>query len=183
MMMSPEQFIEAQKAQLTAFVGMSQKSFANVEKVVELNMNAAKSYLDDSAQAVQTLLSVKDVQELMAVSSSLGQPLAEKAVSYGKDVYELASGFASESTKLVEEKLAESNKSFVELFETASKNAPAGSEGVVALVKSAMTAANSAYDSMSKAAKQAVEMAESNVANVTSTAVKSTKVAAAKKAA
>lgn len=182
MLMSPEQFIEAQKSQVAALVGLSQKSFANVEKVVELNMNAAKAALDDSAQVVQTLLSVKDVQELMTVSSSLGQPLAEKAVSYGKDVYELSSGIANESAKLVEEKLAESNKSFVEMFEAASKNAPAGSEGVVALVKSAMGAANSAYDSMSKAAKQAVEMAESNVASVTSTAVKSTK-AAAKKAA
>ena len=40
------------------------------------------------------------------------------------------------------------------------------------MLKSAVAAANSAYDSVSKATKQAVEMAEANVAAATSAAVK-----------
>lgn len=183
MLTSPEQFIEAQKAQLNTLIGLSQKSFANVEKAVELNMNTAKSFLDDSAQAMQSILAVKDVQELVTVTSNVGQPMAEKGVDYGKEVYGLVSNMATEASKLLEEKLAEGNKSFVELFESASKNAPAGSESAVAFMKSAITAANSAYDSVSKAAKQAVELAESNVATATTTAVKATKAASAKKAA
>ena len=58
------------------------------------------------------------------------------------------------------------------------KNAPAGSEGIVTLVKSAMTAANSAYDQVNKATKQAVEVAEANIA----AAAKSTRPAARKAA-
>ena len=57
------------------------------------------------------------------------------------------------------------------------KNAPAGSENAVALVKSAMAAANNAYESVSKAAKQAADVAEANFTAVTNTAMKATQAA------
>ncbi|MFM8880762.1 MAG: hypothetical protein ACKOGK_00750, partial [Betaproteobacteria bacterium] len=52
-------------------------------------------------------------------------------------------------------------------IESMAKNAPAGSEGVVSFVKSAMAASNSAWDQVSKTTRQVVEMAEANVAAVT----------------
>ncbi|HEX4878378.1 MAG TPA: phasin family protein [Limnobacter sp.] len=179
-MMTPEQLLEIQKANLEKILGLSQKSFSNVEKVVELNLNAAKVALEDGVEAVKALSSAKDIQDFVAVSTSVAQPLSEKAVAYGKDVYALSSSFVSEAAKLVEEQVAESNKKFAELFETASKNAPAGSEGAVALMKSALTAANTAYESVSKATKQAVEMAEANVEAATKATLKATSAAAPK---
>ncbi len=44
------------------------------------------------------------------------------------------------------------------------KNAPAGTEGMVTLVKQAVSAANNAYEQVNKATKQAVEVAEANIA-------------------
>lgn len=172
MLISPEQILETQRTKLNALLGLGQKSFSNVEKIVELNLNAAKSYMEDAGEAIKALSSVKDIQELVSVSTAAGQPLAEKAVAYSKDLYKLQSGVASETAKLVEEQIAQVNKGFVELFESATKNAPAGTEGAVALVKSALTAANSAYDTVSKATKQAVEMAEANVAAATQATLK-----------
>jgi len=58
------------------------------------------------------------------------------------------------------------------------KNAPAGSEQAVTLVRSAMTAANNAYESVHKAAKQAADIAEANFTAVTNTAVKASQAAA-----
>ena len=60
------------------------------------------------------------------------------------------------------------------MIDTAAKNAPPGSETAVAMMRSAVAAASSAYDSLSKAAKQAVEMTEANVSAATNAAVKST---------
>ena len=180
MMMTPEQFLDVQKANLEKILGLSQQSFSNVEKVVELNLNAVKAYMEDSVEAVKALSSAKDIQEFVAVSTSVTEPLSEKAVSYGKDLYSLSSGIASEAAKLVEEQVAENNKKFVELFESASKNAPAGSESAVALMKSAITAANTAYDSVSKATKQAVEMAEANVEAATKATIKASNTATTK---
>ena len=48
------------------------------------------------------------------------------------------------------------------VVDTAVKNAPAGTENAVALVKSAVAAANNAYESVQKAAKQAADVAEAN---------------------
>lgn len=183
MLLSPEQILEVQKAQIAAFVGLGQKSFSNIEKAVELNMSTARNALDDGAQAIKSILDVKDVQEFMAVSSTISQPLAEKALGYSKEVYLLSSGMATETAKVLEDRLADNNKKMVEIFESASKNAPAGSESAVAMMKSAITAANSAYDSISKAAKQVVEMSENNVSTATTSAVKASKATTSKKAA
>ena len=180
MMMTPEQFLDVQKSNLEKILGLSQKSFSNVEKVVELNLNAVKTYMEDSAEAMKALSSAKDIQEFMAVSSSVAQPMSEKAVAYGKDLYALTSSFASETAKMVEEQVAESNEKLTELVETASKNAPAGSESAVALMKSALTAANTAYEGVSKATKQAVEMAEANMDAAAKATTKAANTATAK---
>jgi hypothetical protein len=58
------------------------------------------------------------------------------------------------------------------------KNAPAGSDVAVAAVKSALAAANSAYDSLTKVAKQATEIAEANIAAATAAVGKEKKKAA-----
>ena len=182
MFMSPEQYIDSLKDQLDALVGLSQESFSNLEKAVKLNMSTAKSVMNDGAGAIESVLSVKDVQELVTVSSSVGQPIAERAVDYWKALYTLSSSMSADAAKLLEGELAKGNKSLVELLDSAGKNAPAGSESAVAFMKSAISAANSAYDTVSKAAKQAVELAETNVATATTSVVKATK-ASAKKAA
>jgi hypothetical protein len=59
-----------------------------------------------------------------------------------------------------------------ELIDFAGKNAPAGSEPAMAMLKSAVAAANTAYDTFAKAAKQAVDMVESNVTAATNATVK-----------
>jgi hypothetical protein len=80
--------------------------------------------------------------------------------------------FSVKDPHVAEGQIAEANKKLVALIDTAAKNAPAGSETAVAMMKSAVAAANSTYDSLSKATKQAVEIAEANVAAATNAAVK-----------
>jgi hypothetical protein len=60
------------------------------------------------------------------------------------------------------------------LVDSASKNAPAGSENAVALMRSAVAAANNAFESVQKATKQAADVAEANLQAMTATAVKAT---------
>jgi hypothetical protein len=83
-------------------------------------------------------------------------------------VYEVASKTQAEMTKFAETQAAELNKNLSVLLEKFSKNAPAGSDVAVAAVRSALAAANSAYDSFNKVAKQATEIAESNFVAATS---------------
>jgi len=93
----------------------------------------------------------------------------EKAIAYSKSVYEVATNANAELSKVAERRVAEWNENFVSLLDKVSKNAPAGSDVAVAAVKSMLAAANSAYDNLTKAAKQATEIAEANVSAATET--------------
>ena len=181
-MMTPEQIVAAHKANVETLFGLTAKAFEGVEKLVELNLSAAKAALDESASNTQTALSVKDAQELVAMQANLFQPLAEKTAAYSRHLYDIATATTSEMTKAAEATAADAQKKFMSVVDTAVKNAPAGSENAVALVKSAVAAANNAYESVHKASKQAVEVAEANFQAMTSTAVKAASATKTKRA-
>lgn len=172
MFSTPNQIAELNKAQMDAVYALTHTMFAATEKLVDLNLAAAKALLDESAEKVQALYSVKDLQDLMAVTGGLAQPTVEKAVAYSRNLYGIASGASAEIGKVVEAQIAEGNKKVVELVDFAAKNVPAGSEPAVSMFKSAVAAANTAYDTLNKATKQAVDFVESNVAAATSATVK-----------
>jgi phasin family protein len=173
-MMTPEQLMAAQKANVETLFGLTHKAFEGVEKLVELNMQVAKTALAESADTTKAMLSVKDAQELMALQAGLLQPSAEKAAAYSRHLYDIAAATNAEVSKVAEEQMAEMQQKFMSMVDTMVKNAPAGTENAVALVKSAVAAANNAYESVHKAAKQAAEVAEANFQAVTTTAVKAT---------
>ena len=89
------------------------------------------------------------------------------------------------TAKAFEGKVAEGQAQFAALVDNAAKNAPAGSETAVAMMKSAVAAANNAFESVQKAVKQATDVAEANFNAVTTSATTAAKNAgaAAKKAA
>lgn len=176
---TPEQFAAAYQTSLETFFALAQTTFEGVEKMVELNLNAARASLEETVGKTKSLMSVKDPQEFLSFGASQFQPNAEKAVAYSRHLYDIASSTQAEFSRVAEAQIAEANKKLVAFIDTASKNAPAGSETAVAMVKSAVAAANSAYDTMTKAAKQAVEIAEANVAAATNAAVKTAGQAAA----
>ena len=173
----PDQFIAAQKAAFETLFGLTTKAFEGVEKLVELNMQVAKATLSEAAETAQAAMAVKDVQELMSLQSSLLQPAADKAASYSRHVYDIVAGANAEAGKAAEAHIAESQKKVLALVDNAVKNAPAGSESAVAMMKSAVTAANNAFETVQKAAKQANEVAEANFTSLTNSAVKATQTA------
>ena len=141
-MLTPEQILAAHKANLETVFGLTAKAFAGVEKLVELNVTAAKAALADASETTQAALSVKDAQQLMALQAGLMQPLAEKAASYSRHLYDIASGTGAEFGKAFEAQAADGQKKFASLVDSAAANAPAGSEAAVAVMKNAVSAAN-----------------------------------------
>ncbi|UUZ66204.1 phasin family protein (plasmid) [Polaromonas sp. P1-6] len=197
-MLTAEQMLAAQKANIETLFGLTNKAFEGVEKLVELNVTASKAALSEAGSHTQALLSVKDAQELLALQAGLIQPLAEKTAAYSRHLYDIASGTGAEFGKAFEAEVAEvqnrfaefgkvfaadaaeAQKTFVALVGNAAKNA-AGTETAVAVMKSAVTAANNAFESVQKAVKQAGEVAEANFNTVATGAVNATKTATTKK--
>lgn len=169
---SPEQFTAGNKASLDALFSIANAQFIAFERLSALNFETTKATFEDSVNQAKALLSVKDAQELLNLSAASAQPALEKVIAYSRNVYEVATQTQAEVTKLAETQAAEMNKTVVSLLDKLTKNAPAGSDVAVAAVKSAMAAANSAYDSFAKVVKQATDMAEANVTAATATVVK-----------
>ena len=174
-MLTAEQIAAAHKANIETMFGLTQKAFEGVEKLVELNVQASKAALAESANHTQAVLSVKDAQELLALQAGLMQPLAEKTAAYSRHLYDIASSTGADFTKAAEAQATDAQAKLMAVIDNATKNAPAGSETAVAVVKSAVSAANNAMESVQKAVKQATEMAEANFNTVASTAVNAAK--------
>ncbi|NNG22727.1 phasin family protein [Telluria aromaticivorans] len=163
----PEQFSNATKANLESqfalFSSLTAKTFEGMEKLVELNINAARTSLESSQNVTRQLLSAKDPQEFFSVTTSQAQPTAEKAMSYSRQLASIASGTGAEFSKVAETQIVETNRKVIALVDEVSKNAPAGSENFVAAVKTAISNANAGYEQFSKTSKQAAEAIETNV--------------------
>ncbi len=171
-MFTPEQFAAAYKSNLDSLFALSAKTFEGIERLVDLNLNVAKASLAETSDKAKEMLSLRDPQEVVQFQVSLAQPTAEKLLAYSRHVSEITSAARAELVKFAEAQVAESNKKFSSLIDTASKNAPTGSESGIAILKSAIAAANSAYESLNKATKQFVDITEANVAAATTATVK-----------
>lgn len=170
----PKQLVEQQKAVVNNIVAAQNALFNGFEKLVDLNLKVIKATLGDVAQTSQQATDAKDPQEAVALVSSLAQPATEKAAAYSKDVYKIVSQVSNELLQLSENHVAEVQKNLSESIDQLAKNAPTGSESAVALLKSTLASANNAYDSLNKAAKQAAEVAENNLAAATAATVQAT---------
>ena len=163
----PEQFSAAAKAnfeaQLALFTTLTGKAFDSVEKIVDLNLNAAKASLEDSSITAKQLLSAKHPQEFFSLTAAQAQPSAAKAIAYGRHLAGIATTAQAEFARITEEQIAETGRKVSALVDDVSKNAPAGSENVVALFKNAIGSANAGYEQFSKTTKQAVEVMKANV--------------------
>ena len=180
-MMTVEQVVASHKSNIETLFGLTSKAFEGVEKLVELNLTASKAALSEASSHTQTLLSVKDAQELLALQSGLLQPLAEKTAAYSRHLYDIATGASAEFTKTVEAQAADAQQKISALVESAAKNAPAGSESAVAVLKGAVSAAHNALETVQKAVKQATDVAEANFNAVAATATNATKQATSSK--
>lgn len=164
MVSTPEDILALHKQSIELMQSLALKSVQGLEKLTELNIQVAKASLEESTDAMKSLLDAKEPKAVVDYAMASGQPAVEKATAYAKHVYEIANETGTEIAKLLEKQFSEGNKQLHAAIDSMAKNAPAGSEGVVTFVKSAVTAANTAWDQVNKATKQVVELAEANMA-------------------
>lgn len=175
--LTAEQMIASQTTTVETFFGLTNKAFEGIEKLVELNLQVARAAISEAAENAKAALAVKDAQELIALQASLLQPAAEKFAAYARHLYDIAASTGGEVGKVAEANVAEAQAKLLSAVDAAVKNAPAGTENVVALMKSSVSAANNAFEGVQKAVKQATDVAESNFQALSASATKATQAA------
>jgi phasin family protein len=162
-----DQFTAANEAAIDQFTQLAQLNLANLEKLTQLGLGAARESVAQATAHAQSLAGAKDVHEVIALSSAAVEPALKRAYAYSRTAYETAADANAEVKRVFEKQAAELNKAAVAAMEEAFKYAPAGSESVVDNVKSAFAAAQSAYDNIASINKQIYDTVEKTVeANV-----------------
>ncbi|MES2356658.1 MAG: phasin family protein [Pseudomonadota bacterium] len=157
------QLAEFNQSAIQAAIHFTNLSVENVERLVYLNLESARSVIEESAEQAKALAEVKDVQELAALRAKAAEASFEKALAYSRSLYDLANETQAKIVQLMEEQFNVFNQNVVSAVETASRSAPAGAEVAVAAVKSSMAATNAAVDSFKRAAQQAASMTDGAV--------------------
>lgn len=168
---TPEQFTDAKKARVDALFTFVHAQFAGLERMLALNLYTTRKAFEHGVSQLKALPSVKDTQGLISLTAASAQPVLERTIAYLRSVYEMASQTQAEMNRLAETQVAEMNRSVVALLDQLGTDAPAGSDVAVAAIRSAMAAANSAYESLAMVMKPATDMAEPNVAATTTATV------------
>jgi phasin family protein len=166
----PEQLAAAAKAhfetQLQLLNTFAGKAFDGVEKVIELNLDTAKSSMQDASAAAGNMASTSDPQAFLSASGSQVQPSVEKTIDYNRRLAEITESVYADFSRIADEKVAESRKKLEEMIEEAMRNAPPGSENAIAVMKSVLSNADSTYDQMMASTRQALETLRTNMDSV-----------------
>ena len=164
-----DQFSAANEAAINQFSYFAQLSLANVERFAELSLGAARDSVEQATAHAQSIAGAKDVTEVIALNSAAFEPVMKRAYAYSRTAYETAAETNTEVKRVFEKQAAEYNRAAVAALEEAFKYAPTGSESVVDNVKSAMAAAQSAYNNFASINRQILETVEKTVEHNVST--------------
>jgi phasin family protein len=173
-MINLDQLTATHKASVDALFGLLGQSLEGTEQLATLNLQVVKTVLAESLEASQDALAAQSPAELLKIQVAALQAAPQKAAAYGRQVQEIFAPLVEAQRAALDTHFAEWQAKFVEAVSGALKDAP-GSESLLALTKSAVAAANNAYESVNKASKQVSEAVAANVSQVTETAVKSSK--------
>lgn len=170
-----EQISRTHAAGVETFMTLANATFGGAERLAALNLNAARSVLENNVLNTRALMAGEDVQSFVSLQSALATPGSEKALTYSRRVYEITAQTQEALSQAVNERLSELNKNLDQALEKVAKGAPAGADLAVNAARATLAAANSAYSSINEAAKQATGLAEANLAAALALAAKSSR--------
>jgi phasin family protein len=162
----PEKLMQMQADALEASREAAAKTLEGWQKLAQLNLQTARASLEQSSEQINALLAARDTKALTELVTSLARPPQDQFSAYAKAVYSIYRDANQDFTSLLDKQVAASNRQLADSVETLARNAPAGTEGVVTLIRQSMAAAQSAYDQVNQAGRKLTEMAEANLAKI-----------------
>ena len=169
-MIKIDKLTAANEAAIEQFSYFAKLSLANVEKFAELGIDAARESVALATRHAEAVAAARDVNEVIALNSAALEPALKRAYTYSRSAFETAAETSNEVKRVMEKQNADVQKAAIAALEEAFKYAPAGSETVVANVKSAIAASQSAYENLAAINKQIYDTVEKTVEQTVATA-------------
>ena len=70
-----EQFASANKTAVDALLTVANTALASAERIAALNLNTARSFIEDGVANTKAMMGVKDIQEAVSMQSSISSHL------------------------------------------------------------------------------------------------------------
>ena len=166
-MISPDLLSSAARTQLSSQIGfatsMTESMIDTMEKLMGLNLQAARASLDMSLGSAQQLMATKDPHDFMTVSSSQLQPHADIVMTYVRHLSNIASGTHRDLARITQDKVNEGSRELVSMLDKLGSGAPEGSQNSINLLKAAIDNAASGYGQINQSTQNAIAQLESSI--------------------
>jgi phasin family protein len=162
MAQAPEHLSGWQKAAIDTTIACTQAALAGAEELLRLNLEAARTAIEQHAHAARALLAATDPGELMRVRARLAQQTMQQAATYAQEVYELVSGTQAQIARHTERQLTGFDEDLVRRAGHAMDGAP-GTEVAVAAMKSSLAASAAMIDNLNRATRQFADLSEATI--------------------
>lgn len=160
--LSTEQIIASQMNAFDTLASFARSSLNSIEKLNALNLATTRNLFTGQLESIGSLTSVRSLQDIIALQSSLFQPQIEKVAAYAHQFHDIASEAQDELVDLLEGQHAELNNKVSSILDGYAKTS-GNSGAALAAVKSAISAANSAFANANKAARQVADITGAGV--------------------
>jgi len=164
------------KESLETALTFARLSMANAERMVRLQLDAARAFIEDNAAQAKAMAEASDPRQLAELRARAAEATMERAIGYSKEFYEMASTAQAEVAKLMEGRVAQFNDEMLTAMQQALKSTP-GSDAALHALRSTLAASTAAVENLTKVARQMTETAADNAfksARDTASAVKAT---------
>lgn len=151
----PEQYSELHRKSMEAAMKLAQMSIENSQRIVALQVDAAKDLFQDSVANAKALAAAKDPQQAVALRTQYTQETAQKMMETARKMAEIGNTSRSEFSRLMTEQLAGGSKDMIDAFQSFFGSLPGQNSQVVETMQKAMATANSAFEQMAKASATA----------------------------
>ncbi len=135
----------------------AQTALEGMRRLSEVNLQAARASLEQSAEQINALLSAQDVNTLTALVHAMAQPSPEKFTAYAQAVAAIARDTQTDLAQLVREQIERANQQMAAQLEAMARNAPAGSEGAMGFIRQALQAATASYEQFNQNVQRMVQ--------------------------
>lgn len=149
MLKPPKELADLTKTQTESSLRFAELSLESTERLVRLQMEAARRAFEENAEIAKILSETTDAQQLAALRAKLAKKNTEAMLSYSKEVYETAVRSRTELMELLNQHLAGVGM------------APGGGASPWGAWEAVMTAASGAAENLFKLAAQATVAAAS----------------------
>lgn len=130
------------------------RTLEGFRRLAELNMQTARTSLEESSEQIRALLEARDTETLTRLVTSFAMLPPDRFASWANAIYAIAQETGTDIGTLVEQQIERSNEQLAGTVAALARSSPGGTSGAYDFITKTMEAAQSTYEQMQAATAQ-----------------------------